>query len=126
MTTPESLIESFPNPDVPKIEGRPSYETMANLRTLLSANAASVQSGRGGGNNGYLGIVLSDAVYTTVSATPWANPPYPGPTPVIPAGATAAVTGEIVRQHTENLREWKEYANMEQALTHTACVRSDQ
>ena len=93
MTTPESLIESFPNPDVPKIEGRPTYESIANLKTLLSANAASVQSGRGGGNNGYLGIVLSDAVYTTVSATPWVNPPYPGPTPTIPQGATAAVTG---------------------------------
>ena len=70
MTTPEGIIESFPNPDVPKIEGLPTYESIANLRTLLSANAASVQSGRGGGTNGYLGIVLSDAVYATVSATP--------------------------------------------------------
>ena len=37
-------------------------------------------------------------------------------TPTIPAGATAAQTGEVVRQHAETLREWKEYTNMQAAL----------
>ena len=39
-----------------------------------------------------------------------------GPTPVIPANTMAAQTGELVRQHTEQLREWKEYTNMQAAL----------
>ena len=56
--SPESIIESFPNPDIPRIEGTPTYESIAQVRTLLSANAASVPSQRGGGNNGYLGLIL--------------------------------------------------------------------
>ena len=78
--TPDALIESFPNPVIPKIEGIPTYESIANVRALLSANAAAVSSLRGGGNNGYLGIVLSDAVYTTVSGIPWVSPNFPGAT----------------------------------------------
>ena len=114
--TSEAFIESFPNPVIPKIEVIPTYESIANVRSLLSANAASVASQRGGGNNGYLGIVLSDAVYTTVSGIPWVSPQYPGAMPNIPANATAAQTGEVVRQHTEALRDWKEYTNMQSAL----------
>ena len=112
----DSIIESFPNPELPKIEGKPTHDDMANLRTLLAANAASIPSLRGGGGHGYLGIVLSPAVYTTVSATAWNNPNFPGAVPVIAPNATAAATGEAVRQHTERLREWKEYTHVEAAL----------
>ena len=61
-------------------------------------------------------MVLTDAVYTTVSGTPWVPPNYPGAVPIIPPQATQAQIGELVRQHGEALREWKEYTNMQAAL----------
>jgi hypothetical protein len=111
----ESFIESFPN-RLPKIQGLPTYDSLVETRRLLKENAATIPSLRGGGNNGYLGIVVSDAVYATIHATPFDLPDNPGPTPVIPGGASAAVVGELVRQHTENLREWREFTNVRQAL----------
>ena len=114
--TPEALIESFPHPTLPKIDGTPTYETLADLKTLIAANAATIPSTRGGGTNGHLGIILSPAVYTTVSATAWINPTNPGGVPVIPPGTTAAQTGAIIRTHTEELREWREYNNVQLAL----------
>ena len=112
---PEDFIESFPN-TLPKIDGPPSYDTLSQAKELLKANAASVPSTRGGGSSGYLGIVLSDASYATVDPTAFVVPNYPGPQPVIPAGATAAQISEAVRLHAESLREWREYTNLQQAL----------
>ena len=65
--SPEALIESFPNTSPPTILGEPTYMQLAKLRNALKANAASVPSTRGGGANGYLGIVVSDAVYATIA-----------------------------------------------------------
>ena len=114
--TPEALIDSFPHSVIPKIEGQPDYEKIAAIKHLLGANAASVQTTRGGGSNGYLGIILSPAVYNTVSPVPWVDPPNPGATPTIPLNATAAQIGEAVRTHTEQLRQWREFNNVQQAL----------
>lgn len=73
--TPESLIEGFPNSELPKIQGQPTYEHLKELRTLLGENAASIQTTRGGGNHGYLGLILSDARYDTQApGTPFVAP----------------------------------------------------
>ena len=116
VSSPESFIESFPHPILPKIIGLPTYTALADIKKSLAANAASVASNRGGGTNGYLGIILSPAVYATVSPTPFALPIYPGAQPIIPPGTTAANTSAIIRQHTEELREWREYINISAAL----------
>jgi hypothetical protein len=114
--TPEALIESFPHPSLPKIIGQPTYLALSTMKKLIAANAASVPSREGGGAHGYLGMVLSAAVYATVSGTPFVNPNNPGATPIIPGGTTAAATGVLTRTHTEDLRNWKEYNNMQNAL----------
>ena len=114
--SPESFIESFPHPIIPKITGLPTYQTLSETKRLLAANAASVASNRGGGSNGYLGIILSPAVYATISATPFDAPAYPGPQPNIPNGSTAAATNTIIRNHTEDMREWRECINLGAAL----------
>ena len=69
--TPESFIESFPHPSLPKIIGLPTYTALSECKKALAANAASVASNRGGGANGYLGIILSPAVYATITPTPF-------------------------------------------------------
>ena len=58
---------SFPNyrdtafeyPDLTVITGEPTYESLTVLLNQLKANARSVQTSLGGGQNGYLGLLLS-------------------------------------------------------------------
>ena len=113
--TPDEFIQSFPHQPT-KITGIPNFATLTALRNQLKANAASVPTTRGGGEHGYLGIVLSDAIYNTVSATPWTIPEHPGINPTVPPNATAHTSARIVREHTENMRQWREYHNVEAAL----------
>ena len=69
------------------IQGTPTYKALKRLKAELRANASSVECDLGGGNHGYLGLVLSDQEYATVSPTPFIAPAYPGQL-TIPANAT--------------------------------------
>ena len=42
------------------IRGIPTHKALKRLKTELQANASSVESDLGGGNHGYLGLVLTD------------------------------------------------------------------
>jgi hypothetical protein len=66
--TPKDFITSFPNP-VAKLKGAPTYDNLTAIRNLLKANATSVPSNRGGSANGYLGLVILAAIYTTINGT---------------------------------------------------------
>jgi hypothetical protein len=56
-------------------------------------------------------------MYDTVApGQPFTISNYPGAQPLIPAGTTAANLSQIIRQHTEDLREWREYTNINNAL----------
>jgi hypothetical protein len=117
--SPESFIESFPN-TIPKIEGTPDFESLSNLRHLIKANAATVPSNNGGGQHGYLGIATSAAIYATISPSAFTIPANPGPQHTLPGGTpTAAQISHTIRVHTENLRVWREYNNIHQALKTT-------
>ena len=61
------------------IQGTPTYKALNQLKAKLCANASSVETDLGGGNHGYLGLVLSDAEYANVSPTPFVVPAYPAP-----------------------------------------------
>jgi hypothetical protein len=55
-----------------KVHGLPTYESLQTLHTELKANAGSVPSTLGGGQNGHLGLLLSALRYTTLTHTvPW-------------------------------------------------------
>jgi hypothetical protein len=116
VSTPEAFIESFPATPV-KIEGQPNYDSLSALREVLKQNAASVSTDRGGGQHGYLGIILSDAMYATIAPNDaFVRPAAPANTPTIPAGGTAAAIAEAVRLHADELRQWREYVNLTAAL----------
>lgn len=44
----------FPKPDLTKIIGIPTYDTLHTLQLELKTNAQSVHSNLGGGNHGHL------------------------------------------------------------------------
>ena len=110
--SPEAMMESFPNRHIPKIVGIPTYESISAVKTALAQNAVSIPTTRGGGNHGYLGMVISAPVYHTVTGGQVFNLPN-NPGNIIDRNAPTAMQ---VRAHAETLREWREYTNLEQAL----------
>jgi hypothetical protein len=117
LPTIDDTLSEFPN-KLPKITELPDYGTLKNLRNLLKENATSVSSLRSDGNNSHLGLVVSDAIYAHIApGTPWNIPARPATLPNIPNGATGPQISENgVRQHSEDLRAWKAYNNVEAAL----------
>jgi hypothetical protein len=115
-TSVEKLVESFPHPDIPAIEGPPNYKTITDITRLLNANAASIHSELGGGNYGHLALTISAASYTTLSPVAFVPPANPGTTPVIPPLATAVIIGQTVCEHDESLQLWRQYNNVNAAL----------
>ena len=71
-----------------RILHRPSYESLKNCLNELKANASSVPTTLGGGLNGHLGLLLSDAVYGPLANNVlFVTPVHPGPF-VPPVGGT--------------------------------------
>ena len=97
------------------IQGTPTNRTLKHLKTELRANASSVESELGGGDHGYLGLVLTDVEYATVPPTPFAAPAFPGPL-VIDPNATQVEALNRREEHNEQKRAYYECKNVEKAL----------
>ena len=70
------------------IRGQPTNKALKRLKNELQANASSIESDLGGGDHGFLGLVLTDAEYATVPGTqPFVAPNYPAAL-TIPGNAT--------------------------------------
>ena len=78
----------FPHETLTTIIGKPNYETLQRLKKQLKANARSVPSTLGGGQNGLLGLVLDLTEYAIISVVPFVREPYPGAL-ILPPGTTA-------------------------------------
>ena len=48
------------------IRGKPTHKSLKRLKLKLQANASSVEIDLGGGNYGYLGLVLTDEEYVLI------------------------------------------------------------
>jgi hypothetical protein len=72
-TTMEEFFASFLVQPT-KITGQPAYDDIRQLRTVIYHNAASIPSERGGGQHGHLGMVMNNAIYATLTDTPWVDP----------------------------------------------------
>ena len=98
------------------IRGEPTHKSLKKLMTELRANASSVETDLGGGNHGYLALVLSDEEYATIPNTePFILPMYPPPL-VIPNNATPIQALELKEAYTEQKRIYLECKNVEKAL----------
>ena len=116
LTTVEDVLSAFPQPTLPKIQGRPDYESLVQLRKALRANAASIRSNLGGGAHGYAALTLTPAQYNTLTGQVFNAPVHPGVHPNIPAGATGAQISALERQHKADIQEYQEYLAVQQAL----------
>jgi hypothetical protein len=87
MTTVEDIVSGMEYQDLTAINGWPNYKNVNTIRRRIYANAASVDSLRGG-PHGHLGQTTTPATYLTVTATPYNNPTNPGPLPPRPAAVS--------------------------------------
>ena len=97
------------------VQGAPTNKTLKRLKQELRANASSVESDLGGGDHGYLGLVLTDPEYTTVSRTAFSAPTFPAALE-IPAGTDQVNALNLREQHKEKKRAYYECKNVEKAL----------
>ena len=98
------------------IRGEPTNKSLKRLKLELQANASSVETDLGGGNHGYLGLVLTDEEYASIPHTqPFVPPNYPPPLS-IPANATAIRALELKEEYYEAKRLYLECKNVEKAL----------
>ena len=112
----QNIKDSFAYPNINKFPGRPNYDTIAAVHSKLKANAASVHSNLGGGAHGLLGLALQPGTYTVLTGQVFVPPSNPGPTANLPNGLTGPQISERVREHEQQLKVWKQYNTVEQAL----------
>jgi hypothetical protein len=73
-STVEDVLASFPHPILPTVEGEPDYQTIQATRKFLQANSRAIDTHLGGGTIGHLGLIVSDAAYSSI-APPTAESP---------------------------------------------------
>ena len=106
----------FEYPNLTKIHGNPSYDTLRELKKQLKANASSVTSDLGGGANGHLGLVCTTAEYESVSVLPYLVPLHPGVL-IIPPNTTQYAATILREDHKSSLRILREKIDVQKALT---------
>ena len=79
-----AIIDGVLSPSFPKHMEKPDYTSIPETHHLLTANTVSIKCSLRGGQNGYLGLVLTDVQYTLISAITFICFPNPGWTPSIP------------------------------------------
>ena len=100
----------------------PTFETLFILKRDLFRNATSAACTLGGGQHGYLGIILGDVAYANEAGNDAAGLPQPFVPPVFP-GARAIVDGPDAETRVDqraafkdNTYDWNMYTNMQGAL----------
>jgi hypothetical protein len=94
---------TFLHPELTIIVGKPTYATVRKLQKELYANAKTIPSMLGGGHNGHLALVMTDAEYIIISAINYIKPVHPGAQPIHQVNATAAQITKANRLYDESL-----------------------
>ena len=114
-TIPNYRETLFTYPDLTPIHGEPSYETLKVLHNQLKANARAVRTSLGGGQHGYLVLVVSQEQYAIVSSTPFIRPEHPGVL-TIPPFQLQHIVSETTAKDNKAMRLFHKYNNVKQAL----------
>jgi hypothetical protein len=115
MTSVEGIISGMDYQTLTAIKGSPNYDNINTIRRQIYANAASVESLRGGAR-GRLGQIMTGATYLTVIATLNTNLPNPGPLPPRPAAAFPAQWNNTNAAHKRALDEYNTSHNLDKAI----------
>ena len=81
----------------------------------MKSNTASVTTDLGGGTHGHLGLVLTPAEYTVVSAVPYVRLAHPG-NGIIPPGTAQHEATHLQSNHQAAIRLFRETVDVKKAL----------
>jgi len=112
----ETITATFPYPSIPQIEGQPTFSSIKEMHLKLNQNATSVQSNLGDGEQGLIYLTVTDAVYATLSDTPFIEPLNPGIAPVYAAQTSARQISQTRTDFIENRKSFNQYNNTDKAL----------
>jgi hypothetical protein len=117
----EDVMESFPHPVLPTVQGEPDYQTIHATRKFLQANSLAIDTHLGGGTLGNLGLVISDASCAMISPTTAAGPTLLA-SPQAPGRAPANTDGTVAQisaaRHIweEDVQTYRTCTSVQQAL----------
>jgi hypothetical protein len=115
MKTVEDIISGMEYQELTTIQGRPNYENVNTIHRQIYINAASVDSQRGV-PHGHLGQIMTPATYLTVTATPYNNPPNPGPLSPRPAAFPPQQWEDTKAAHKRASDEYNTSNNFDKAI----------
>jgi hypothetical protein len=107
------IVTKFPLKNIPTITGEPDYSSINEMVQQLYGNAASLPTTLGGGAHGHIGLLMTQAIYATISATPYILPNDPGPAPT---NGNAAAREAARIQHKELRRVFDNNTSMDDAI----------
>ena len=111
MATP-AINFAFPHPELTPINNRPNAASIQLLTRQLYANARSVHSTRGGGNDGHLALVMGPNEYFLRTGVPFIAPDHPGIQPDHANNATNAQITQANRIYDTNLSDFNTYRSV--------------
>jgi hypothetical protein len=120
-STVKDVLESFPHPILPTVEGEPDYQTIHATRKFLQANSRAIGTHLGGGTLGHLGLIISDAAYSNIAPptadapTFWETQNAPGRSPETTDG-TAAQLSAAHHVWEEDVQNYRTYTSVQKAL----------
>jgi hypothetical protein len=120
-STVEAVMESFPHPILPTVQGELDYQTIHVTRKFLQANSRAIDTHLGGGTLGHLCLIISDAAYAMIAPTTneepslWVTPNSPGRAPAATDG-TAAQISAARHMWEEDVQTYQTCTSVQQAL----------
>ena len=79
-TTQEIRKTHFPHPELDRIHGQPTIDQTFKLYKQIKQNASSVRTSLGGGQHGFLAIVLTNQQWNSIpNVANFDRPTNPGP-----------------------------------------------
>jgi hypothetical protein len=115
MTSVEDIVSGMEYQELTSIKGRPNYENVNTICCQIYANAASVDSLRGG-PHGHLRQIMTPVTYLTVTATHYNNPPNPGPLPQRPTAVSPQQWEYTKADHKRALDEYNTSNNFDKSI----------
>ena len=117
-STEAAITSTFPHARLTLLPADPTHLDFQQLKQELYANAMSQNSPNGGGQHGYLGLVLPPNEYIIISNgnVPYITPVAPPINPVIPPDATSVIINEANRQNRYHQKLYDKNNDMSKAL----------
>ena len=112
----DKLVESFKNPSIPPTNRETTYATLHAMHEILNSNATSITTNLSCSTLGHLCLNPPPTGYATLLTTKVVPLPNPGPTPVIPAGATGPKAASIRYVHDAATLAFNTFKNLDRAL----------